>query len=88
MPSRRLLQHLGSKRGSGVSAPGYRLGRCPVTGKAQYTTRRIAKKANKMFNDTARPFRCEHCSFFHNGHLYGLTRADHRAYHSAAREGA
>ena len=65
-----------------MSAPGYRLGRCPVTNKAQYTTRRIAKKANKMFNDTAKPFLCGHCGFFHNGHLNGLSRAEHREYHA------
>ncbi|WP_336715358.1 hypothetical protein [Arthrobacter sp. USHLN218] len=67
-------------------APGYRHGRCDATGKAQYTTRRIAKRVAKQFNDDAKPFRCEHCGYLHLGHLDGLTRAEHREYHAARRE--
>lgn len=45
------------------------IGRCPTTGKKQFWDRQSAKTIARFVHQHVRPYRCEHCGFWHNGHL-------------------
>lgn len=67
------------------------IGYCPTIGKRMYTTRRDARDAARndgIVSEDLRPWKCEHCGFFHLGHGYGLTRAEHRHLEQSRREEA
>lgn len=57
------------------------VGRCPESGKAKFLTRCDAKDTARKNSSTARPFKCDHCGYWHLGGLYGRDRAWHRHIH-------
>lgn len=64
---------------------------CPVTGKQAYTSRKQARRARQWCGDLLRPYRCEHCPWWHLGHIPrdvangALDRAVYRAQKEAGR---
>jgi len=51
------------------------IGSCPATGKRAYLTRRAAKRAIRDLDSSMHPYPCDHCGFWHMGHLPKAVRS-------------
>lgn len=73
------------QRGLPGNTHSHHIGHCHTTGKAQYTSKKLAKRARKHYRENTQPFRCDACGYFHLGHGYGQTREWHRTHHQSKR---
>lgn len=65
------------------------LGTCPASGKRRYTSKKNAKKAGRTIKGRGlAAFLCGDCGMWHLGHRAGLTREEHRDFHTQAGQGA
>lgn len=55
------------------------VGRCPVTGKAQYVAKKHAKRIESQYRAGNSVFLCIHCDYYHLGHQGDRDRSWHRA---------
>jgi hypothetical protein len=70
-------------RGLGQRNMNKPVGHCATTGKAQFTSRSSAKTTARHHGTQGevRPYKCNHCGYWHLGHTYGQDRHWHRQVH-------
>lgn len=47
----------------------HHIGTCPTTGKRSWGSKKAAKREARRFDRTMHPYWCDHCHWWHLGHL-------------------